>query len=35
MKRLLLASTCLLAAPMAAQAGGLEKSGQPVTVGMP
>ncbi len=32
MKRLLLASACLLALPLAATAGGLEKSGQPVTL---
>ena len=32
MKRTLLATTCLLAVPLAAQAGGLEKSGQPVTL---
>jgi long-subunit fatty acid transport protein len=32
MKKALLATTCLLAAPLAAQAGGLEKSGQPVTL---
>jgi long-subunit fatty acid transport protein len=32
MKTALLASTCLLALPLAAQAGGLEKSGQPVTL---
>jgi hypothetical protein len=31
MKRLLLTTTCLLGAPMA-YAGGLEKSGQPVTL---
>ena len=32
MRSALLATTCLLAAPLAAQAGGLEKSGQPVTL---
>ena len=32
MKSTLLATTCLLAAPLAALAGGLEKSGQPVTL---
>jgi long-subunit fatty acid transport protein len=32
MRNALLATTCLLAAPLAAQAGGLEKSGQPVTL---
>ncbi|HRO09925.1 OmpP1/FadL family transporter [Amaricoccus sp.] len=32
MRTALLASTCLLAAPLAVQAGGLEKSGQPVTL---
>ncbi len=31
-KTALLATACLLAAPLAAQAGGLEKSGQPVTL---
>lgn len=32
MKKALATATCLLAAPLAAQAGGLEKSGQPVTL---
>lgn len=32
MKKLLLTTTCLLAAPLAAHAGALEKSGQPVTL---
>jgi len=32
MKKVLLTTACLLAVPLAAQAGGLEKSGQPVTL---
>ena len=32
MKKALLTTACLLAVPLAAQAGGLEKSGQPVTL---
>ena len=32
MKKVLLTTACLLSVPLAAQAGGLEKSGQPVTL---